>query len=333
MVGVTTRRTIPFRVPATDRRVVRGVSPAHAGGPQPGTGQPAQALTPLRHTQAGTACDYGSVRWDPPHRPGGILSGPVGSRAPPPERSYHRGQAIECQTVMGNAHGAERPPPVGGIVHRSAIPSPEEDGGGRRVDAVPRDLGFMTGQRASPGRAKSSGTGRIDPSGTTLAVVRGHARCAHVRATSSRNPGAPHVRSVRAKNMDKIRDHNLFLLLLLYSVWGGRENYEEGVPAPVLSKALGPRHRPRMRTGAMPGDHRSDLEGPAPSRIPLETPGALTLGGCPGDDCDRGQYPEPRRGTPDLPGEESRAGQRVSGTENQECPERLQHGPAGDGVR
>lgn len=32
-------------------------------------------------------------------------------------------------------------------------------------------------------------------------------------------------------------------------------------------------------------------------------------------------------------GEESRSEQRVSGAGNQEWPERLQHGPAGDGVR
>ena len=240
---------------------------------------------------------------------------------------------MNLQPVPGNVHGAERPPPVGGIAHRSAIPPPNGDGGGRRVDAVPKDLGFMAGQRASPGRAKNSGAGCIDPSGTTVAVMTGHARGAHVRATSSRNPDAFHVRSVWAKNMDKNIYHNLFMYNLLAITLGGREIGEEGVPAPVLSTALGPRHRPRIRAGPMPGDRRSDFEGPAPSRVPQETPGTLTLGGCPGDDCDRGQYPEPRRGTPDLRGEESRPEQRVSGAGNQEYPERLQHGPVGDGVR
>ena len=123
-------------------------------------------------------------------------------------RSCHRGQTIDRKPVPGNVHGAERPSPVGGIAHRSAIPSPEGDGSGRRVGAVPKDLGFIAPRRASPGRVKSSGAGRIDPAGTTLAFVRGHARCADVRATSSRNPGASHLRSVRAKNMDKSRDKN-----------------------------------------------------------------------------------------------------------------------------
>lgn len=91
MVGVTRRRTIPFRVPATDRRVVRGVSPAHPCGLQPGTGQPAQALTPLRHTQAGTACDYGSVRWDPPTARAGFCQARSEAGHRLQNRSGHRG--------------------------------------------------------------------------------------------------------------------------------------------------------------------------------------------------------------------------------------------------
>ena len=75
----------------------------------------------------------------------------------------------------------------------------------------------MAGQRASPGRAKNSGAGCIDPSGTTVAVMRGHARGADVRATGSRNPDASHLRSVWAKNMDKNLDHNLFMYNLLAS--------------------------------------------------------------------------------------------------------------------
>ena len=50
MVGVTIRGATPFRVPATDPRVVRGVSPAHASGRQPGAGRSAQAHSTAPHS-------------------------------------------------------------------------------------------------------------------------------------------------------------------------------------------------------------------------------------------------------------------------------------------